>query len=73
MSDHKKEWHHRDHHANPPDAKDLAYWKRAHTDWRLWVVVGLMLLAMVVYVLTMDESVQPGGKVQAPIPAAPGL
>ncbi|MEM9657043.1 MAG: hypothetical protein AAF961_01660 [Planctomycetota bacterium] len=31
-----------------------------HKDWRSWVVVGLMLAAMVVYVLSMDESIAPG-------------
>jgi hypothetical protein len=73
MSDHEKEWHHRDHHANPPEWENRATWRRAHRDWRLWVVVGLMLVAMLTYVLTMDEAVQPGKKVQETVPAAPGL
>ena len=30
-----------------------------------------MLLAMLTYVMTMDEAVQPGGKVQEPVPAPP--
>ena len=73
MSDHQKEWHHRDHHANPPEGQTRPAWRRAHKDWRLWVVVGLMLLAMLTYVMTMDEAVQPGKKVQETVPAAPGL
>jgi hypothetical protein len=73
MSDHQKAWHHRDHHANPPEGQTRPAWRRAHKDWRLWVVVGLMLLAMLTYVMTMDEAVQPGGKVQEAVPAAPGL
>jgi hypothetical protein len=73
VSDHQKRWHHRDHHANPPEEKNGAAWRRAHKDWRLWLVVGLMLLAMLTYVMTMDEAVQPGGKVQEAVPAAPGL
>jgi len=36
------------HHAHIP------YWKRAHTDWRFWVGVMLMFLAMIVYVTSMD-------------------
>ena len=73
MSDHQKRGHHRDHHANPPEAENRAAWGRAHKDWRLWVVVGLMLLAMLTYVMTMDEAVQPGGTVKQAVPAAPGL
>ena len=40
-----------------------------HKDWRVWVVVGLMLAAIAVYVLSQDESFQPGGNVQQPVPA----
>ncbi|MFZ5449069.1 MAG: hypothetical protein ACOZFS_10590 [Thermodesulfobacteriota bacterium] len=36
-----------------------------HKDWRTWVVVGLMLAAIGTYVLTLDDSIQPGG-VNAP-------
>jgi hypothetical protein len=32
-----------------------------------------MLLAILIYVMTMDEAVQPGGKVKEPVPAAPAL
>ena len=28
------------------------YWKHAHHDWRLWVAVSLMLVAMLTYVMT---------------------
>jgi len=30
-----------------------------HKDWRVWVGVGLMLLAMLIYVVTLDESILP--------------
>jgi len=30
-----------------------------HKDWRVWVGVGLMLLAMLVYVATLDDSIIP--------------
>jgi hypothetical protein len=43
-------------------------WK-PHRDWRVWVVVA-MLAAMVIYVLTLDESFFPGGDGE-PVPAAP--
>jgi len=31
-----------------------------HKDWRAWLVVLLMLAAMAVYLLTIDESLRPG-------------
>jgi hypothetical protein len=33
------------HYAHSP------YWKRAHYDWRFWIVVLLMLVAMLTYVM----------------------
>ena len=30
--------------------------KRLHKDWRVWVAVILMLAAMIIYVLTLDDS-----------------
>jgi hypothetical protein len=41
-----------------------------HKDWRLWVAVGLMLAAMGMYVLSLDESVQPGSGAGGGVPAA---
>ncbi len=35
--------------------------KGIHKDWRAWTAVVLMLVAMVVYVLSFDESLQPEG------------
>ena len=49
-------------------------WKRLHRNWKTWIVVGLMLAAMLMYVLTDDESLQPGGGPPgAPVPAATGI
>jgi hypothetical protein len=31
-----------------------------HKDWRTWVVIGLMLAAIGTYVVTLDDSIQPG-------------
>ncbi len=39
-----------------------------HKDWRAWVVVGLMLGAMVVYVMSLDESFGPAPQ---PVEEAP--
>lgn len=45
-----------------------------HKDWRLWVGVILMLVAIATYVLTLDESIIPGrgpSDEQPRVPAAP--
>jgi hypothetical protein len=54
------------HHAHIP------YWKRAHTDWRFWLGVGLMFLAMIVYVMSMDLALRPGSQRQPVVPDALG-
>lgn len=41
-----------------------------HRDWRTWLVIGLMLAAIGTYVLTLDESIQPGSAAQGGLPAA---
>lgn len=43
---------------------------KLHKDWRVWVAVGLMLAAMGIYVLTLDDSVQP--EISVTNPAPPG-
>jgi hypothetical protein len=48
------------HHDHVP------YWKRAHTDWRFWIGVLLMLAAMIAYVLSDDLAWQPRNKTQPP-------
>jgi hypothetical protein len=35
------------------------YWRRAHRDWRFWVVMVLMLTAIMTYVFTLDLSWRP--------------
>ncbi len=40
-----------------------------HKDWRMWAIVLLMLGAMVIYVMTQDESLGPKGP-QEKVPAA---
>lgn len=63
--DHK----HSDSHAHDhKHAHNKSVWK-PHRDWRVWVV-ALMLFAMVMYVLSLDESIQPRG-IGPAVPAAP--
>ena len=32
---------------------------KLHKDWRVWLAVGIMLVAIITYVLTLDDSVVP--------------
>jgi hypothetical protein len=47
--------------------------KRApHKDWRLWAGVVLMLIAIVAYILSLDEEIVPGEPgIEQPVPAMP--
>lgn len=40
-----------------------------YKDWRMWTVVALMLVAMAVYILSLDNEIAPGEPGQ-PAPAA---
>jgi hypothetical protein len=46
------------------------FWKHAHTDWRVWVAVLLMLAMIGVYVITDNLSLRPGKTAHQPTPAA---
>jgi hypothetical protein len=64
--------HGQKHHGQQHDHHYAHKRKGLHKDWRTWFVVGLMLLAMVIYVLSFDESLRPGSNKQGqPMPAAP--
>ncbi len=52
------------HHVHIP------YWKRAHTDWRFWIGIILMFVAMMVYVITGDLAWRPRLRPPQP-PSAP--
>ena len=43
--------------------------RKLHRDWRIWVGVILMLAAMAIYLLTMDEAIVPGGPATGNPPA----
>lgn len=47
--------HSKDRHA----ASGESFMWKPHKDWRVWVVVVLMLAAIVGYVLTLDDSILP--------------
>ena len=69
--DHGHQHEHRHQHGD-----SAAKSRGLHRDWRLWAAVILALVAMGVYVLTVDESLLPWGGGQpvpadAPAPAAP--
>jgi hypothetical protein len=46
------------------------FWKHAHKDWRVWITVLLMLLAMLIYVMTDNLSLRPGKRAVQPTPEA---
>lgn len=50
---HSKHSHHKHHAEKKPPRKGL------HKDWRGWLALVLMLAAIGIYVLTLDDSVQP--------------
>lgn len=51
--------------------------RQLHKDWRTWAAVALMLVAILIYVLTLDDSVAPIGQpgtesqVLTPTPSQP--
>lgn len=50
------------HHPNNPQHHQHSKRKGLHKDWRSWTVVVLMLAAMALYILTLDESQGPEGE-----------
>jgi hypothetical protein len=57
MTQHDHQHHDHGHHDHHQGHKR----KGLHRDWRTWVAVVLMLGAMAIYLLSMDESIQPAG------------
>jgi hypothetical protein len=64
MSKHNHEHSGTHQHSHKPQSR------APHKDWRAWVVVGLMLAAMVAYILSDNESIEPDGEIQESVPAA---
>jgi hypothetical protein len=57
-------------HRHGPDSDGIhhgfhrPYWKHAHHDWRLWIAVSLMLLAVTIYVMSDDLALRPRSQPQ---------
>ncbi|MGA7316134.1 MAG: hypothetical protein WBX22_19435 [Silvibacterium sp.] len=52
------------HHQEGPHENDAhhdhrPYWKRAHRDWRFWIAVFFIAVALFIYVTTVDLSMVP--------------
>jgi hypothetical protein len=50
--------HSESHRQAKRDAGEFSS-RKLHKDWRVWLAVGIMLLAMIMYVLSLDDSVVP--------------
>ncbi len=64
MSEHHHHQSASDHKGSHPS--HAPYWKRAHTDWRLWVGVVVMFIAMIVYVMSEDLAWRPRSQARQP-------
>jgi hypothetical protein len=61
---------HRWHRGRVSDSVQMGnspYWKRAHQDWRVWVVVFLMIVGITIYVLSEDFSSFPRSQPHRPL------
>ena len=56
-----KQHHHPDEGPHPPSDHDnsIPYWKRAHRDWRMWTAAFFVLVALAIYIVTVDLSLVP--------------
>ncbi len=57
MSQHKHKKSGSHGHARVNESKSGS--NKFHKDWRVWVAVGMMLTAILIYVVTLDDSVVP--------------
>ncbi|TWU45883.1 hypothetical protein Q31b_10590 [Novipirellula aureliae] len=64
---HSKKPHDGHDHQNAEHVRSVKS-KKIHHDWRFWTAIVLMLLAMVGYVLSLDESVRPDGAADLEVP-----
>ena len=51
--------HHDDTGPKLPHEQQAPYWKRAHKDWKFWVGVIFIAIAITIYVLSLDLSTVP--------------
>jgi ABC-type nickel/cobalt efflux system permease component RcnA len=45
--------------AHTAEHRKKPHGRQLHKDWRTWMAVALMLVAIFIYVLTLDESMVP--------------
>jgi hypothetical protein len=63
--DHQHDQHgHHNHQTHPHQRRPI------HHNWWFWVAIALMLAGMLMYVMSDDEELQPGGQVGPAVPAA---
>ncbi|MGB2622262.1 MAG: hypothetical protein WA857_16110 [Candidatus Acidiferrum sp.] len=67
---------HNHHHQVAVDGEHMhhdprPYWKRAHHDWRFWVGMFLMVVAITVYFMSDDLSLVPSSHPQQQVSSAP--
>ena len=48
------------------------YWKRAHQDWRFWIALLLMIVAMIIYVVSEDFAWLARSRLQQPRQSSSG-
>jgi ABC-type nickel/cobalt efflux system permease component RcnA len=64
---------HSHHHTHKPDEEkhklDHLLQPGLHKNWRTWLVIGLMLASIAIYVLSLDDSVQSRNLPQPGVPA----
>ena len=48
-----------DPHRHQLEADGRSSSVKFHKDWRVWLAVVVMLLAIIMYVLTLDDSIVP--------------
>ena len=63
---------HKSRKPEKSEPKKSESWK-FHKDWRVWIAVILMLIAMFTYVLTLDEAAVPKGWLSFLGPSGYGL
>jgi len=75
MPQHNHKHSNSEKHKHPD--KERSGIRNLHKDWRTWLAVGVMLAAIAIYVLTLDESIVPvvqtvnQGQAATTIPSAP--
>jgi hypothetical protein len=62
---------HGDPHGGSNHPGGRPYWKRAHRDWRVWIAAFFILLAMFIYIATLDLRTVPVPSPEPPPAGAP--